>query len=130
MDAESLISEFLGSEHGAGAADALAQAGITGDQAQQVLSAAAGAGHAQVEESGSGLLGAAPGKSFFAAFAAGIVKGDGVFGSLEDGAEGVLVGRVAQAIADRAGIDPATAQTLAAAVTPFVASFIKKKLSG
>lgn len=129
MDVQSLISEFVSSEHGSNATDALAQAGVTGDQAQQILAAAAGAGHAQVEESGSGLLGAAPGKSFFAAFAAGIVKGDGVFGSLEDGAEGVLVGRIAQAIGSEVGIDPATAQTLAAAVTPFVASFIKKKLS-
>lgn len=128
MDAQSLIGEFLGSDHGQQALSALSGQGVSDGDARNILAQAATAGHAHVEEQG-GLLGVAPGKSFFAVFAAGIVKGDGVFGALADGAEGVLVGRVTQAIADKAGIDPGTAATLAAAVTPYVSSFLKSKLS-
>ena len=83
MDAQQLISEFLSSEHGAQAAQALASQGIGADDAQQMLSQAAQTAHAHVEEQGGGLLGQSPGKSFFAAFAAGIVRGDGVFKSTE-----------------------------------------------
>ena len=80
--------------------------------------------------SSSGILGEHPGKSFFAAFAAGLVKGDGVLGALEDGAAGVITGRVAEALASRAGLDEGTAATVAAAATPFVMSFVKKHLGG
>jgi len=81
-------------------------------------------------EHGAGLLGSHPGKSFFAAFAMGIVKGDGILGSLGDGVEGVIVGRVAEALASRAGLDPNTASTVAAAATPYIVGFIKSKLAG
>ena len=127
MDFSELAQEFLGSEHGQGALNALAAQGVSSDDAQTYLTHAVAAGGEHVEEHGAGLLGDHPGKSFFAAFAAGLVKGDGIFGSLEDGAEGVLTGRVAEAIANRAGIDPATAATIAAAATPYVRAFLKNK---
>ena len=130
MDVQELIAEFLGSEHGAGAMSALTQSGVSPEDATKILSVAAEAGHAHVEKEGGGLLGNNVGKSFFAAFAAGMIKGDGVLGSLGDGAEGVLVGRITEALAEKAGIDPATAATLAATVTPYVASYLKKKLAG
>ncbi|HEY8088474.1 MAG TPA: hypothetical protein VIF09_11530 [Polyangiaceae bacterium] len=129
MDVQSLIGEFLGSQHAQGAMGALAQAGIDPGTAPQLLSVAAEAGGNHVEKEGAGLLGENPGKSFFAAFASGLVKGDGVFGSLEDGAEGVLVGRITEALCDKCGVDSATASTIAAAVTPYVSSFLKSKLS-
>lgn len=128
MDMQQLISEFLASEHGSQATQALADQGINADDAQQMLGQVAETAHAHVEEQGAGLLGEHPGKSFFAAFAAGLVKGDGVFRSLEEGGEGVLTGRVAESLAARMGIDPSTASTIAAAATPYVVSFLKERL--
>ncbi|NRO96232.1 hypothetical protein GWC77_09820 [Paraburkholderia sp. NMBU_R16] len=128
MDAQQLISEFLSSEHGSQAAQALASQGIGADDAQQMLSQAAETAHAHVEEQGGGLLGESPGKSFFAAFAAGIVRGDGVFKSLMEGGEGVLTGRVAESIANRMGVDPSVASTVAAAATPYLVAFLKERL--
>jgi hypothetical protein len=128
MDVQQLVSEFLNSEHGGQAAQALADQGINPDDAQEMLSHAAEAAHAHTEEQSAGLLGDNPGKSFFSAFAAGLVRGDGFFKSLEDGGEGVLTGRVAESIAAKMGIDPATASTVAAAATPYVVAFLKEKL--
>jgi hypothetical protein len=130
MDVQTFVSSFLSSEHGQGAAGALDAQGIPPDLAQTALVHAATAAHEHVEEQGSGLLGDNAGKSFFAAFTAGIIKGDGLWGSLGDGLEGVLVGRITEALASRAGIDPATAATIAAAVTPYVVGFVKSKLAG
>lgn len=128
MDTQQLISEFLASEHGAQAVQALGAQGIGQADAQQLLSHAAGAAADHVEEQHAGLMGEHPGKSFFAAFAAGLVRGDGFFKSLADGGEGVITGRMAEAIATRAGIDPATASTIAAAATPYVLNFLKQRL--
>ncbi|HEY4118355.1 MAG TPA: hypothetical protein VGM56_10880 [Byssovorax sp.] len=130
MNVQDFISEFLNSEHGQSAASALADKGVSDDVAQQALSEAAAAGHAHTEEQGGGLLGNNAGKSFLGALAAGLVKGDGLWGSIGDGLEGVLVGRITEAIAARVGVDPGTAATIAATVTPYVASFIKSKLAG
>lgn len=128
MDAQQLVSEFLASEHGDQAAQALAAQGVSADDAQQMLAQAAQTVHAHADEQGGGVLGDNPGKSFLAGFAAGLVRGDGFFKSLEEGGEGILTGRVAEAIGARMGIDPATASTLAAAATPYVVSFLKERL--
>ena len=129
MDAQELFQQFIGSSHGQHALAALSAQGISGDDAQKYLQHATEAAHAHVEEQ-AGILGNHPGKSFFAAFAAGLVKGDGLLGALEDGGEGVITGRIAEYIADKAGIDSGTASTIAAAATPYVWSFIKQHLSG
>ena len=129
MDSQQLISEFLSSDHGAQAMQALSAQGVGQADAQQLLSHAAGAAAEHVEEQHAGLLGDHPGKSFFAAFAAGLVRGDGFFKSLEDGGEGVLTGRIAEAVAARAGIDPSTASTVAAAATPYLVNFLKERLA-
>jgi len=128
MDAQQLVSEFLASEHGAQATQALAAQGVSADDAQQLLGHAASAAYDHVEEQNAGIMGEHPGKSFFSAFAAGLVHGDGFFKSLVDGGEGVMTGRIAEAMAARAGIDPSTASSLAAAATPFVVSFLKQRL--
>ena len=130
MDLQALADEFLGSPHGQAALGALQSQGISADDAQTYLKHAAMAGGEHVEYHGSGLLGEHPGTSFFAAFAAGIVKGDGIFGALEDGAGGILASRITEAIVSRAGVDPSTASTIAAAATPYIASFLKSKLGG
>jgi hypothetical protein len=130
MDVQTMISDFLGSQHGQGALAALTSQGVSPDDATTYLTHAASAGHAHVEEQGSGLLGDHPMKSFFAAFTAGIIKGDGVLGSIGDGTEGVLVAKVTEALASKAGLDGDTASTLAATITPYVASYLKAKLAG
>ncbi len=99
MDAQQLVSEFLASEHGVQAAQALSAQGVGAADAQQLLSQAATAGVAHAEEQHAGLLGEHAGKSFFAAFASGLVRGDGFFKSLVDGGEGVITGRIAESMA-------------------------------
>ncbi|MPW16376.1 hypothetical protein GCT13_05380 [Paraburkholderia sp. CNPSo 3157] len=128
MDVQQLVSEFLASEHGNQAAQALAEQGVSPADAQQMLGQVAETAHAHVEEQSAGLMGEHPGKSFFAAFAAGLVRGDGFFKSIEEGGEGILTGRVAESLAQRMGIDPAVASTVAAAATPYVVAFLKEKL--
>ena len=128
MDVQQLVSEFLSSSHGAQATQALSDQGFSQEDGQQMLGAAAETAHAHAEEQSQGLLGDHPGKSFFAAFAAGLVRGDGFFKSLEDGGEGVLTGRIAESIGARMGLDPGTASTVAAAATPYVISFLRERL--
>jgi hypothetical protein len=128
MDIPSLVHSFLESSHGQQAAAALQAQGISPDDAQNYLTHAATAGAEHVETQGAGLLGEHPGKSFFAAFAAGLVKGDGLVGSLEDGTEGVLASKITEVLLSRAGLDPSTASTVVAAATPFIASFFKSHL--
>ncbi len=122
VDAQQLVSEFLASDHGAQAMEALRAQGVDDGTAQQLLSHAAVAAHAQAEEHHGG-------RNFFAAFAAGLVRGDGFLKSLVDGGEGVLAGRVAESMAAHAGMDGSTASTLAAAATPYLIGFLKQKLS-
>ncbi|AJG21023.1 hypothetical protein [Cupriavidus basilensis] len=129
MDVQQLVSEFLASEHGSQATQALAAQGIGAEDAQQMLSQAAETAHAHVEEQSGGLMGEHAGRSFFAAFAAGLVRGDGFFKSLTEGGEGILSGRVAESLAGRMGIDPSTASTVAAAATPYLVAFLKEKLA-
>ena len=129
MDAQQLISEFLSSDQGAQAIQALGTQGIGQEDAQALLGHATEAAQAHVEEQHAGLLGEHTGKSFFASFAAGLVRGDGFLKSLEEGGEGIVTGRIAEAMANRAGIDSSTASTIAAAATPYVLAFLKQKLA-
>jgi hypothetical protein len=79
----------------------------------------------QAHQAGGGHHG---GLSFFAAFASGLVKGDGVFGSLEDGAVGVIEGRIAGLLTAHMGIDSAAADAAAAATAPYVLAFLREHL--
>lgn len=130
MDIQSLIGEFLQSQHGQDASAALAAQGVSPGDAQNYLTTGLSEAHDHVQEhaEGKGLLGANPGKSFFAAFAAGLLKGDGVMGAFEDGGEGIIVGRITQALASKLGVDPAQASTIAAAASPYIIAFLKSKL--
>lgn len=127
-----LVQKFLGSSHGAQAKQALLDQGMSDDEATSFLSTAteAGAQHVHDHAESNGFLGEHPGRNFFAAFAAGIVKGDGVLGSLGDGFEGALVGRITEAVCNKTGMDSNVASTAAAAAAPFVASFLKQHLAG
>jgi hypothetical protein len=131
MDVASLVSSFAGSAQGREAAAALARQGFDPRQVQQILHHATSAGAAHVEQhhkDSGGLLGNHAGLSFFAAFASGIIKGDGVLGSLEDGAIGVVTGRIAEALTAQMGIDSKLADAAAAASAPYVMGFLKKHI--
>lgn len=129
MDAQQLISEFLSSDHGAQAALALEAQGINADDAQQMLSQAVDVTHAHLQEQSETSGEEHTGRNFFAGLAAGLVRGDGFFKSLLDGGEGMLAGKVTAAIAERMGIAPGAASTVAAAATPYIAAFLKEKLT-
>lgn len=128
MDAQALLDEFLGTEHGRNAVNALTGQGLAPDQVSQVLQEAAGAAHAHVNDQGSGLLGDHMGRNVFAAFAAGLVKGDGFFGSIKDGLEGGIGGRLTESLAGKVGLDPSMTSGIVAAVTPYLTGFLSKKL--
>ena len=128
MDAQALFQEFMNSSHGQNAAAALAAQGVSPEDANQYLQQAAAVAHAHIEENSGGFLGAHVGRNFFAALAAGMVKGDGLLGSIKDGLEGALGGRLTEALASKVGLDSSTASGIAAAATPFLVSFIHEKL--
>jgi hypothetical protein len=128
MDAQALVQEFLGSSHGQQAVAALTAQGIAPEDAQAYAAHAAELAHAHVNEQGSGLLGQHAGRNFFAAFASGLVKGDGVWGALKDGLEGTIGGRLTEALGSKFGVDASTASTVTAALTPYVTDFLKRKL--
>jgi hypothetical protein len=128
MDAQQLVSEFLDSQHGQAATAALAQQGINAEDAQQLLGHAATAAHEHVQEQHATSSEGHAGRNFFAAFAAGLARGDGFFKALVDGGEGILVGRITEALTMRAGLDSGLASTVAAAATPYLIGFLKQKL--
>jgi len=129
MDAQALLQEFLGSSHGQQAVDALRAQGISATDAQTYIAHATEAAHDQVNAQG-GVLGEHAGRNFLTALASGVARGDGLLGSLKDGLEGGFSGRITEVLATKAGIDPSTASGVAAALTPFISGFLKKKLGG
>ena len=130
MDIPEIFERFMSSDSGQQAVAALQAQGISPEDAKTYLGHAtqAVAEHVNDHAESHGILGDNPGKSFFAAFASGLVKGDGVFGALEDGAMGVVTARVTEALCDKAGVDSTTAEMIAAAATPYIASFLKQHL--
>ena len=131
MDIPTLVNKFLESSHGQGAAAALSAQGFGDGDARNILqhSISAGAAHVeQAHQNSGGLLGHHAGMSFFAAFASGLIKGDGVFGSLEDGAVGVIEGRIAGLLTAHMGFDSAAADAAAAATAPYVLAFLREHL--
>jgi hypothetical protein len=130
MDAQALLQEFIGSQAGQDAAAALSAQGLSADQVSQALEHGVTAAHAHVQEQGAGMLGDHMGRNIFAAFAGGLLKGDGLFGSIKDGLEGGVTGRLAEALSSKMGLPPSTISGVTAAMTPFLTSFIGKKLGG
>ena len=131
MDLSSLLGRFLESAHGRNAAAALSSQGFDDHATNQILghSLSAGAAHVeQAHQSGGGLLGRHAGTSFFAAFASGLVHGDGLRGSLEDGVVGVVEGRIVALLTAHMGVDSATADAAAAATAPYVLAFLREHL--
>lgn len=130
MDTQHIINEFIHSNEGRQAAGALAEAGIEQSKIGEILHHAARAGieHIEADAAKGGILGEHAGMSFFAAFASGLLKGDGMVGSLEDGAAGIVVGRIAEAITASVDIDSGLVDTAAAATAPYVMAYMKRHL--
>jgi len=136
MELQDLITGFLASQHGQDAHATLVGQGIEPGQASTLLGHAAEAAANHVNEQhpppDEGLLGSLfghhAGRNFLAGIAAGIARGDGLVGSLEDGAMGVVTGRITEALVEKAGMDGGMASTVAAAATPFIVAFLKEKL--
>jgi hypothetical protein len=126
MNIEHMVSEFLSSPQGQQAKSALMAQGIPEHHAHKMLHHAAHAAGQHMEHH-HGLLGDHPGRSFFAAFAAGLIRGDGVTGALGDGAEGVIAARVTEAIMDKMGVESGLAETAAAAAAPYLVHFLKQQ---
>jgi hypothetical protein len=127
MDISPLVTKFLESSHGQGAAAALSAQGLGGNDVQQILSHSISAGAAHVEEAHKN-SGKHTGMSFFAGFASGLIKGDGIFGSLEDGVVGVVEGRTVALLTAHMGMDSAAASAAAAATAPYVLAFLREHL--
>lgn len=132
MDVQELVQSFMASGHGQQALSALTAQGHSETDATNMLAhaAQAGADHAHGAAESGGILGEHPGRNFFAAFAAGLVKGDSVMDALEDGAAGVVTAKVTEVLCDKAGLDPNTAATVAATATPYVMGFLREHLKG
>src|SRR4051812_3285812 len=99
-----LLSGFLSSSQGQSALGTLTQQGYSADDAQSLLGhaipAAAHAMHKQTEghaEPAVGLFnifGGHAGRSFLEGAIAGLIRGDGFIGSLEDGGMGMISGHI------------------------------------
>lgn len=136
---QDLLSGFLASSQGQNALSALQSKGYSPEDATGFLehgvAAAAesmetqGAAHTQPEIGIFNLFGGHAGREFLAGAVAGIMRGDGIVGSLEDGGMGLIAGHVAEVIASRTSIDAGTAGTIAAVVTPFIVHYAHDKLS-
>ncbi len=137
---DQILSEFASSPQAQAALAALQAQGHSPETAQALLghglSAAAEsmsaqtAGQAQPTESLWNIFGGHSGREFLLGLTAGIARGDGIFGSLQDGAMGLVAGHVGEVLGQRAGLDPATAGSAAAAMTPFILQFVHEKLAG
>ncbi len=134
-----LLQQFTGSTQHAQANTALAQQGFNPSQISDIFShalpaatSALGAQTADQAQPPAGLLdifGSHSGGSFLTGMLAGLVKGDGIGGSIKDGMAAMVTGRIAEALAPKLGIDAQTASRIAAAVTPFITQFVQEKLA-
>ena len=128
MDIQALLGDFMKSPHGQQALGALTSQGLSQADAQAALGHATDAAANHLKDGGGSALAHQGIGNFLAGFAAGMAKGDGLKGSLEDGAAGALVGAVTAALVEKAGLDSSMASTAAAAATPFITSYLKEKL--
>jgi hypothetical protein len=136
---EEILSQFTSSPQGQSAIAALQKQGISPQEASDLVTkslpgAAASfgrqtEGHPDPHVGLFNILGGHAGRNFLAGLVAGLSRGDGLVGSLEDGAVGVLGGHLVEYLADEVGIDGDKASTVGAALAPFIAHFVHEKLS-
>jgi hypothetical protein len=134
-----LLSGFLTSDHGQNALGALQQQGIEGADAESLLNHATHAaahsmheqtkGHAEPAVGIFNIFGGHAGRSFLMGAVAGLMRGDGIMGAIKDGGMGMIGGHIAEVIAERSGLDPSTAATVSAAITPFILGYAHERLA-
>ena len=136
---QELLSGFLASDQGKNALSALQEKGYSEADATTYLEHGVAGAAESMETQGAGnaqptvgifdLFGGHAGREFLAGAVAGIMRGDGVVASLEDGGIGLIAGHVAEVIASRTSLDAGTAGTIASVVTPFIVHYAHEKLS-
>jgi hypothetical protein len=136
---DQILNEFTSSPQAKGAIDALGKQGISEEEARNLIEQALPGAAASFEKQTEGhpqphvglfdIFGGHAARNFLAGVVAGLARGDGFVGSLEDGGIGVLVGHLGEYLADRVGIDGDKASTVAAALGPFIVHFMHEKLA-
>jgi hypothetical protein len=136
---EDILSEFTSSPHCESAVAALVQQGIGDGDARNYINdattAAAAAmskateSHPQPEVGLFNIFGGHAGKEFLIGLTEGIVRGDGIVGSLEDGGMSMVGGHIGEYLASKTGLPEETSGLVAAVVTPFIVRFVHEKLA-
>jgi hypothetical protein len=136
---EQMLAGFATSDQGKSALSALQQQGISATDAQSFLTHAVPAAAESMHQQTAGqaqptlglfnIFGGHAGKEFLLSAVAGLLKGDGIVGSLEDGGMGVIGGHIGEVVANRMGWDQDRAGKLAAVATPFIVSYVHSHLS-
>jgi uncharacterized membrane protein YeaQ/YmgE (transglycosylase-associated protein family) len=136
---DDMLSGFMNSQQGRDALTALQKQGIPAGEAQNLLNHAVPAAAESMKQATAGqsdpavglfnIFGGHSGRSFLEGMVAGLVRGDGLVGSLEDGGMGMIGGHVAEVIAQRTGMDSSRASMIASVATPFIVHYIHTKLA-
>ncbi len=136
---ESLLSEFTSSKQAQDATAALASKGYSPADAEKFIAEALPAAKEAMEQQTAShpkpevglfnLFGGHAGKEFLIGLTEGIVRGDGVVGSFEDGGMSMIAGHIAEVIAPRLNISAETAGDVAAVVAPFIFHYAHEKLA-
>lgn len=136
---DDMLSGFINSAQGQNALAALQKHGIGLTEAKNVLANAVPAAAAAMKNATAGhqdpavglfdLFGGHAGRSFLEGMVAGLVRGDGVVGALEDGGMGLVGGHIAEVLAQKMNINSGRASMIASVATPFIVHYIHGKLS-
>ena len=136
---QELMGSFMQSEQASQAQQALSARGYPPDQVSAILDAAgpaaANAMHAQTQghaEPALGLFnifGGHAGAEFLTGAITGLLRGDGIVGSLEDGGMSMVAGHIGEVLAQRMGWNQRLCGEVAAIITPFVAHYVHEHLS-
>jgi hypothetical protein len=135
-----MLNAFFQSQQGQNAFGVLQQRGYNPAQAQQILGSAVPAAAEAMARASQGnqqpalgifdIFGGHAGAEFLTGAIGGLLRGDGLVGSLEDGAMGMVGGHIAEVLAQRLGMNQRMAGEVAALVTPFIVHYAHERLSG
>lgn len=136
-----LLSMFHTSPQGQGAMQALQNQGMDPQHfpalmnmampaAANAMHQAAANGHPTEPTLGLfNILGGHAGTDFLTGAVAGLLRGDGFMGSIQDGLMGMVGGHIAEVVAQRTGMNQQAAGQIAAVLTPFVVHYVHERLS-
>ncbi len=136
---QELLQQFMSSPQASAALQAIQQQhGLDPATAQKSLHAASeGTAQALAQAPGGGganplggllsMLGGGAGGNAVAGALSGMLGGGGLGGAVQGGLSGVVVGRVAEMIASRTGMNPQMASAVAASLAPHILSFLHER---